>query len=140
MAKFLAQDVYIEVDGHDLSDHSFRTDTPSTRERVDVSGFNPTGAKEFLAGEKEDEIVIGMLQDFATGSVHDILVDIFQNQTTVQIRVRPTSAAVGAENPELGGQAQLLEYNGLSAEKGARAEITATFIPADANGFTWTNT
>lgn len=137
MAKFINQDIYVEVDGHDISDHCFRISTPSERERVDVSGFNSTGAKEFLAGQKEDSIELGILQDFAAGEVHDILSTIYQNQTTVEIEVRPTSAAVSATNPRLYGQSQLLSYNGLDGELGSRSEITATFTPADVNGFVW---
>ena len=140
MAKFLAEDIFISVDGHDLSDHAFSIDTPSERERVDVSGFNPTGAKEFLAGSKEDSVTVQFLQDFASGEVHDVLSDIYQNQTTVELIVRPTSSAVSATNPELSGNVQLLQYNGLSAQKGARAEMSVTFTPADTTGIVWANT
>lgn len=140
MSKFLMQDCYIEIDGFDMSDHFVNVATPQTRERVDVSGFNPTGAKEFLAGDREDSITGTALQDFATGEVHDILSDLFQNQTTFRVRVRPTSAAVSATNPEFGGMAQLLTYTGLQGDKGSRAEIPVEIIPADVNGFSWTNT
>lgn len=140
MAKFLAQDCYVEVDGHDISNWCFRVATPSEREQVDVTGFNASGTKEFLAGDKTDSIELSILQDFAASGPHDILSDIYQNQTTVTVKVRPTSAAVSATNPQLSGNAQLRSYDGLSADKGARAEITATLVPADQNGFTWAAT
>lgn len=140
MAKFLMQDCYIEIDGHDMSNHFVNVATPSSRERVDMSGFNPTGAKEFAAGEREDSITGTALQDFATGEIHDILSDLYQNQSTFQVRVRPTSAVVSATNPEFGGLAQLLTYTGLQGDKGARAEIPVEIIPADENGFLWSNT
>lgn len=140
MGKFLLDDCYVEIDGHDLSDHAFNIDTPSTRERVDVSGFNPTGAKEFLAGQKEDQVTVQFLQDFDTGSVHDILSSIFQNQATVGIKVRPTSAAVSAQNPELSGNVNLFEYNGLSGALSQRSEMTVTFLAADGDGLVWSDT
>lgn len=140
MAKFLMQDCFISIDGNNLSDHAFRLSTPSERERVEVSGFNSTGNREYLAGNKEDSVEIGFLQDFAASEVHDVLVDIYQNQTTVAIIIRPTSAAVSAANPALTGNVQLLSYNGLDGEKGARAEIAATFIPADSAGLVWAST
>ncbi len=140
MSKFLMQDCYIEIDGHDMSDHFVNVATPSTRERVDVSGFNPTNAKEFLAGEREDSVTGTALQDFASGQVHDILSDLFQNQTTFNVKVRPTSDPISATNPEFGGLGQLLTYTGLQGDKGARAEIPVEIIPADNNGFLWSNT
>jgi hypothetical protein len=140
MAKFLAQDCYIEIDGHDMSNWCFAVATPSERERVDMSGFNPLGAKEFAAGDREDSIDLGILQDFAAGGPHDILSDIYQNQSTVAVKVRPTSAAASATNPEYGGNGQLLAYTGLDAEKGQRSEIRVEIIPADADGFVWAST
>lgn len=134
------QDCYIEIDGHDVSNHFVNVATPSTRERVDVSGFNPTGAKEFLAGDREDSITGTALQDFDSGQVHDILSDLYQNQTTFRVRVRPTSSAVSATNPEFGGMGQMLTYTGLSGDKGSRAEIPVEIIPADEDGFLWSNT
>lgn len=140
MAKFLAQDCYIEIDGHDISNWCFAVATPSERERVDMSGFNPLGAKEFAAGDREDSIDLGVLQDFDAGGPHDILSDIYQNQSTVAVKVRPTSGVVSATNPEYGGNGQLLAYTGLDAEKGQRSEIRVEIIPADADGFVWANT
>lgn len=140
MAKFIAQDCYIEIDGHDISSWCFAVATPQERERVDMSGFNPAGAKEFAAGDREDSIDLGILQDFDAGGPHDILSDIFQNQSTVTVKVRPTSAAVSSTNPEFGGDGQMLAYTGLDAEKGQRSEIRATLIPADEDGFVWSST
>lgn len=139
MGKFLLTDVYVEIDGHDLSNNAFNIDTPSSRERVDVSGFNPAGSKEFLAGQKEDSVTVQFLQSFDASSVHDILNDIYQNQSSVYLRIRPTSAAVSATNPELHGNVQLLEYNGLSGELNARSEMSVTFTPSDAAGIVWSD-
>ena len=50
MAKFLLTDVRVVVNGRDLSDHAVSVDTPSSKEQVDVSGFSPTGTREFLPG------------------------------------------------------------------------------------------
>jgi len=37
MGKFLLTDVYIEVDGEDLSNYGFNIDTPSEKDEVDVT-------------------------------------------------------------------------------------------------------
>ena len=50
MSKFLLNDVRVVVNSVNLSDHAFNIDTPSEKEQVDVSGFSPTGTREFLPG------------------------------------------------------------------------------------------
>lgn len=140
MAKFLLTDVYIEVDGHNLSNYGFNIDTPSEKDEVDVSGFNPSNSKESLVGQRADRIVAQFTQDFATGGPHDILWSIYQNDTTVGIVIRPDSDAISATNPELSGNVKLRTYNGLSGALNARAEVTAEFLPADSAGLVWTAT
>ncbi len=139
MSKFLLEDCYVEIDGVDLSDHAFNIDTPSERERVEVSGFNPNGNREFLAGLREDSVTVQFLQDFAASEVHATLWPIYNTRDTVYLRVRPTSSAASATNPELHGNVQLLSYNGLSGALNERSEMSVTFTPADGEGLIWEN-
>lgn len=137
MAKTRLTDVSVVVNSVDLSNHAFSIDTPSVRERIDVSGFNSAGTKEYLAGNKDDQIVVGFLQDFAASSVHQTLQPLYQNQTEFLITIMPTSSAVSSTNPKFSGSAYLLEYNGLSGEINNRSEITATFVTSNSTGFAW---
>lgn len=138
MTKLLADDVYISVDGHDISDHCFNVSCPSTREQVDMSGFG--GAKEFQSGQKEDSITFSIINDFATGEVFDILLDLYQNDVQFTIKVRPTSSAVGANNPELSGTGKMFEFDGLNATLNQRAESPITVRPVTSAGFLWAYT
>lgn len=131
MAKFLLTDAYIEVNGVDLSDHAFSVDMPQTRDRIDVSGFNSTGAKEFLPGQTEETVTIGFLQDFASSEVHSTLEPLYRNSSTFLLRIRPTSTVISSTNPEFRGTAALFTYNGLSGEISNRAEISVEFASAD---------
>lgn len=131
MAKFLLTDAKIVVNGVDLSDHAFSLDTPQTRDRVDVSGFNSTGAKEFLPGSTEETITIGFLQDFAASKVHQTLNPLYQNSSTFSLVIQPTSAAISSTNPALFGTAAMFTYNGLSGDISNRAEISVEFSSAD---------
>lgn len=140
MGKFLLTDVYIEVDGHDLSNYGFNIDTPSEKDEVDVSGFNPNNTKESLVGQRADRIVAQFTQDFASGGPHDIFWTIYQNDQTVGIKIRPDSAAVSATNPELAGNVKLRTYNGLTGALNARAEVSVEFLPADSAGLVWSDT
>lgn len=140
MGKFLLTDVYIEIDGTNLSNYGFNIDTPSEKDEVDVSGFNPLNTKESLVGQRADSVVAQFTQDFAAGGPHDILWSIYQNNATVAIKIRPKSAAVSATNPQLAGNVKLRTYNGLTGALNARAEVTSEFLPADNAGLVWTAT
>lgn len=131
MAKFINQDITIIVNGVELDDHAFSVDTPAEREQVDVSGFNSTGAKEFLPGASDETVTIGFLQDFAANEVHATLEPLYRNSSTFPLIIKPTSASVSATNPAFQGTAALFSYNGLSGELGSRSEITAVFKSAD---------
>ncbi len=132
MAKFINQDVLVSVAGVTLSDHAFSVDVPQSREQIDVSGFNSTGAKEFLPGATEETVTIGFLQDFAAAKVHATLSPLYQNSSTFALIIAPTSGGISSTNPYFQGTAALFEYNGLSGELGNRSEITAVFKSADA--------
>lgn len=130
MAKFINQDIKIVVNGVTLSDHGFSVDLPQSREQIDVSGFNSTGAKSFLPGPTDETATIGFRQDFASSSVHQTLEPLYRNSSTFLLEVYPTSSSVSATNPKFAGTAALFEYNGLSGELGAVSNITAVFKSA----------
>lgn len=137
MAKFLATDVAIIIDGLNVSDHSFGVDLPDSKEQVDVSGFSSTGAKEFLPGNRDQQATISLLQDFASNSVHSKLNTLYTASSVFVFSVRPTSGSTSATNPSFGGSAQLYEYDGLNAQLNARAEIQAVLRPASGAVWTW---
>lgn len=137
MSKFLLTDGYVYINGVDLSDHAHTLDTPQSRDRVDVSGFNSTGAKEFLPGSKDESCTIGFRQDFASNKVHQVLEPLFRNSSTFVFEVRPTSTVVSSTNPKFWGTASLFEYNGLAGEISNPAEVSAVLLPATSAGFAW---
>lgn len=138
MSKFLLTNVKVVINGVDLSSHAFNIDTPSAKPQVDVSGFNPNGAQEFLPGLRDDTITIQFRSDFAAASVHATLNPLYQSGTPFPIYVQPdASAGTSATNPLCGGSATLYEYNGLSGALGADAEMTVNFKPAPGSLFAW---
>jgi hypothetical protein len=141
MAKMLLKEALVLLDGVDLSDHSFSLDTPSEKEQVNVSGFSVTGTQEFLPGLRTDAITIGMLQDFAAGSVHATLYSVYATERAFAVRIRPKkSLPVSATNPNLRGYGFLYTYNGLSGELNARAEVEAQIQAAPGSSFVWSAT
>jgi hypothetical protein len=141
VSKFLLSDVKVMVNNVSLGDHAFNIDTPSTKNQEDVSGFSPTGAREFLPGQEDQTITIQFLQDFAGGKVHATLEPLYSGGSVFPLYLQPASASgTSAANPVFGGTAALYDYNGLSGALSARAEMTATFKPASGARFTWGTT
>ncbi len=137
MAKYLLTDGFVSINGVDLSDHAHTLDTPQEKDRIDVSGFNSTGASEFLPGVKTESVSVGFRQNFASAKVHATLQPLFQNNSTFAFEIRPTSTAVSATNPRFWGTASLFTYNGLSGERNDVGEVTAALLPATSTGFVW---
>ena len=65
MAKFTLTDASITINSVDLSSHAFSVDIKLEKDKIDVSGFNSTGATEYLPGSKEEEFTVSFRQDFA---------------------------------------------------------------------------
>jgi hypothetical protein len=83
-------------------------------------------------------MVLQILQDFGNTQIHQLFNPLYTNSTQLfTIEVRPTSGARSATNPWYGGTAQLYEYDGLNAQLDARAEITATILPASSAVWAW---
>lgn len=137
MAKFILLDGYVSINGTDLSDHAHTLDTPQERDRVDVSGFNSTGASEFLPGVKTESVTVGFRQDFAGSKVHAVVQPLFANQSTFAFEVRPTSGSVSATNPRFWGTASVFTYNGLNGERNDVSEVSVELLPATSTGFVW---
>lgn len=137
MAKTALTDVYVLLNSVNISDYCFSVDIPDSREQIDVSGFNPTGAKEFVPGTRDQTITLGVLQDFGATAVHSILNPLYANNTTFPIEIRPTSGARSATNPWFGGSANLYEYDGLNGQLNSRSEITVTIRPAQGTVWAW---
>ena len=138
MAKFSATDVYVLLNGQNISDWCFSVDTPDAKEQIDVSGFNPTSSREYVPGTRDQSIQLGILQDFSNSTaIHGLLNPLYTANTVFSIELRPTSSARSSTNPWYGGSAQIYEYDGLNAQLNSRAEIQATLRPASNAVWAW---
>lgn len=138
--KHLAKFRKVMVNGADLSNFCFGTDTPQDKERVDVSGFNAAGSREFLPGLRDDTITLSVLQGFGSGEPHQVIQPLFDSGTAFPIWIQPfglTSDGTSAANPIFGGTATCFSYNGMPGELNARAELTVEFKPAPNSVFSW---
>lgn len=135
---FLIGDVKVVVNNVDLSLYADSVDTPMEREQVDVSTFNPSGARNFLPGLAEQTITIEFLQNFGANLVHATLYPLYSAGTSFPIYVMPDSdSGTSATNPLFGGTATMFSYNGLTGSLNDPAKFEAEFKPAPGAHFAW---
>jgi hypothetical protein len=134
VSKRIALKDFIEVDAVDLSEFAHSVDFESTHARVDVSGFNLTGANEWLAGTTDQKMTIGFYGSYGTTEVHATLYPAHVSRAIVTLKWRPdASAAVSATNPQLEGNVQIYTY-GPKAKRGDVEQFDVEFSAADAAG------
>jgi hypothetical protein len=140
MPKRVALKDSVVVDSVDLSDLCRSVRFTSEHEQVDVSGFNPTGANEYLSGPTTQSLTCEFFGSYGTGEVHATLYPIHSGREIVPIAWRPDqTAVVSATNPELRGNVQLLQYS-PGGTRGDVDTFEATFITADADGLVFSST
>lgn len=140
MAKFLSTDWKVVVNGVVLSDHAFDVQIADEKDRVDVSGFSPTGTREFLPGLSDQSVSVQFLADFkaaAAGAVHATIYPLYSGGSSFPFFVQPDSdVGTSATNPIYGGTAQVFSYP-MGATLNERAEQTVEFAPAPNSTFAW---
>ena len=134
MPKRVALKDHVSVDAVDLSNFARAVTFTSEHDRVDVSGFNPTGASEYLAGLTTQSVTVEFFGSYGTGEVHQTLYPIHHDREIVPFQWRPDqTAAVSATNPELRGNVQVLTYS-PEATRGDAEAYSVEFTAADSAG------
>jgi hypothetical protein len=137
MPKRVALKDSVMIDTVDLSNFSRAVTFTSEHDRVDVSGFNATGASEFLAGLTTQSVSVEFYGSYGTGEVHQTIYPIHKNRTIVLFKWRPDQTTpASATNPELRGNVQILTYS-PAATRGDAEAYTVEFTSADAAGLTF---
>lgn len=134
MAKLVLRNCFIEVNGVDFSDHASSATINLVKDDVETTNFGGDG-RERVAGLKDDSFEITFQQDFAAGSVDDVLYPLWDSEAEFVVKVRPTSAAVSPSNPEYSATCILLEYTALDGDVGDLSEAEVEF-PAQRVGIT----
>jgi hypothetical protein len=140
MPKRIALKDSVEVDGTDLSDLSRSVSFSSEHSREDVSGFNSTGASEFLAGQTTQSVTVEFYGSYGTDEVHQTIYPAHRDRTVITFAWRPDqTAVVGATNPELRGNVQVLTYN-PGATRGDAETYSVEFTAVDEAGLAFFTT
>ncbi len=126
-SKRIALKDYVEVDGVDLSLYCRSVAFSSVDERVDASGFNSTGADEFLAGRTR-EITCEFMNSRAANLVHQVIYRLHDEKVEFDFEWRADSTAgASSTNPALRGTVILPEYQ-EGAVRGELEVLSLTFV------------
>ncbi|MDV2503081.1 MAG: radical SAM protein [bacterium] len=124
MAIFAAVDVRVEINAVDLSDHVVSAEIPQVPELLDKTVMGDTTRRR-IKGLDDWTLNVEFLQDFAAAKVDATLNGILG--TAVTVKIRPTSAAISATNPEYSGSGFLANYDPISGTIGEVAKTTVAF-------------
>ena len=99
MAIFVLKDTSVTVNSIDLTSYVTNVELVQAVDSVEATVMSSTSVNghQFVGGIQNNMVTISFNQDFATSKVHATLTALVGVQTTVV--VKPTSAAVGATNP-----------------------------------------
>lgn len=137
MAKFVARDYMIIVNGVNLSDHCSQVSVTDTADKVETTSFGPGGYKQYMQGFHDATITATFFNDFAASSVAATIQPLYSSGGTFGVEVRPTSAARSVTNPAGTMIATLYDYTGIDGKAGAASEMSVTFANAGTAGLTW---
>ena len=96
MAVLVLKDASITVNSVDLSDKSNSVTLNYEIDSVEVTAFGDAG-HQFTGGLQNNSVDIEFYQDFAAASTEATIFPLVGTQTSIVIK--PTSGAVGADNP-----------------------------------------
>lgn len=133
MAKQVLKNPVITVNGQDISNYCHEVTVETTRDEVDVTGFQANN-KETLPGLGDATITLAVFQDWGAAAIDALLWPLSTGNTPFTVLVRPTTAARSATNPEYSMQCLLFTYNPIAGAVGEAAETPVTLRNAAQTG------
>jgi hypothetical protein len=124
MAKFVALDHKITINGTNFSDSLQSVDLSITADEVDTTTFG--GAwKTVTGGLRSGSLTLNFYQDFGASSVDATLWPLLNTAATVVIS--PTSTAVSATNPAYTAICLVSQYQPFASTVGDLATLSVTW-------------
>lgn len=123
--KHMIQNVAVRVNSVDLSDHVNEATVTMSADDLDVTGMGQ-GAKDHLAGLRDDSYEIVFFQDFASGKV-DATLSPLQSSTGFLMEVWPDGTVTSSTNPKYSSTVIMLEYTPISGAVGDANQATISF-------------
>ena len=124
MAQIVLKDASISIGGVELADRSNSVEVNYEIESVEVTSFG--GNRSFVGGLQNNTCTVELMQDFAATETEATIFPLVGTQLTLIFK--PTSEAVGADNPSytITG-AYLSSHTPIAAAVGELAMTSLTF-------------
>lgn len=123
MAKFVSTDFSISLDSNDLTTNIASATLEITREEQLTTAFGQTSVTR-IGGLQDATLTLEMHSDFGDGAVDSILFPLLG--TVVPFEIKPTSAAVGTDNPAYSGSVLVTNYTPFDSATGELATFSIT--------------
>jgi hypothetical protein len=126
MAKFVATDYKVTINGTDFSSTINSVDLSIESAEVETTAFGSTFTTR-VGGLKSASITLDFMQDFATGSgaVDSVLFPLLNTLATVVLV--PTSGTVTATNPSYTALCLVNQYQPFASAVGDLATLSVTW-------------
>lgn len=124
MAKFVATDYNITINGADFSASLAAATLDITVEEQDTTAFG-SDSRTRIGGLKDGSVSLDFHQDFGASSVDATLWPLLGTQATVVIK--PTSGSVSATNPTYSFTALCTQYQPFASSVGDLATLSVSW-------------
>ena len=124
MAKFVATDYAITINGSDFSSSLAAATLEITAEEQETTAFG-SGYRTRIGGLKDASLSLDFHQDFGAASVDATLFPLLGTQATVTIK--PTSGSVSATNPSYSMLALVTQYSPFASSIGDLATLSVSW-------------
>ena len=124
MAKFVATDYKVTINGTDFSSSINSVDLSIESAEVETTAFGSTFTTR-VGGLKSASITLDFMQDFAAGSVDAVLFPLLNTLATVVLV--PTSGTVTATNPSYTALCLVNQYQPFASAVGDLATLSVTW-------------
>lgn len=124
MAKFVATDYKITINGTNFSSSLASVELPIEVEEQETTAFGSSWRTR-IAGLKSGSITLEFHQDFGASAVDATLYPLLGTNATVV--VQPTSATVSATNPTYTGTYLVTQYSPFTSTVGDLATLSVTW-------------
>ena len=124
MAKFVATDYKVTINGQNLSTSLASVELPIEIDEHETTAFGSEWRTR-IAGLKSGSITLEFHQDFAAGALDSILWPLLGTNATVV--VSPTSGTVTSSNPSYSGQFLVSQYTPYASTVGDLATVSVTW-------------
>lgn len=116
MAVLALTSCFIEVNSVDMSQYAKGVELSIESSELDTTDFASGGWREVIGGLKSGNVRVTWNDDFASTTVDDRLWALFG--TVTAMKVRPTSASVGATNPNYTFSALVSTFTPIAGDVG----------------------